>query len=185
MPIQISLAQGNAADARVEVRCPSGQVAIVDLLGDHGLGQSDMVREALETAARRRRNVLVDLTRCGFVDSTIVKTLLHGQARVDAFGGRFALVIPPKAERVARVAEIMGLGELFALYASLDGALATVAHPTRVRDGRARVGDDDCFVAECACGWRGEPRTGAMGWRTANDDAHEHGGNRPARARRY
>jgi anti-anti-sigma factor len=185
MSIQISLAQGHDADARVDVRCISGQVAIVELFGDHGIGQSGMVRHALEAAARRRRNVLVDLSHCGFVDSTIVRTLLHGSARVDAFGGRFALVVPAEAERVARVAEIMGLRELFPLYSTLEGALATFVHTTRVRDGRLRVGDDECFVADCACGWRGEPRTGPTAWRAANDDAQDHGGNRPARARRY
>jgi anti-anti-sigma factor len=169
----------------VDVRCTSEQVAVVELLGEHGIGQSDMVRDALEVAARRRRNVLVDLSHCGFVDSTIVKTLLHGCARVDAFGGRFALVVPAAAERVTRVAEIMGLRELFPLYTTLDSALATFAHATRVRDGRMRVDDDECFVAECACGWRGEPRTGPMAWRAANDDAQDHGGNRPARARRH
>ena len=125
-----------------------------------------------------------DLTRCGCIDSTVVKMLLYGRTRVDAFGGRFALVIPVEAGRVARVAELMGFKELFS-FPTLEGALATVEHVTRVGDARARVGDEECFVAQCACGWRGQLRAGEQGWRAATNDAHDHSGNRPARARSY
>src|SRR6478735_2537613 len=147
VPNQISferqdLDERAGVETRVCVRYPSAQVAAVDLLGDHGVGQSEIVREALETAARQRRNVVVDLTHCGCIDSTVVKILLYGRTRMDAFGGRFALVIPVEPDRVATAAQLMGFKELFLLFTTIEEALVTVEHVTRVRDARARVDED-------------------------------------------
>jgi anti-anti-sigma factor len=146
----------------------------VELIGEHDLAQIDIVRQALETAAERRRDVLVDLSRCEFFDSSVIGALLHAQDEITTAGGRFALVVPDSSPHLSRVANIMQLGELLPLHGSLEGALAVVEHATRIRDLGTRPGQPDRFQAECSCGWTGELQTGLCAMHRALADASAH-----------
>jgi anti-anti-sigma factor len=112
-------------DSRVELSCPSPSLAIVELVGEHDLGHYEMLAELLALAAARRRHVLVDLSRCAFIDSTVVALLLAARDEVTSDRGRFALVIPAEQESVARVADLMGLADLFSIYSNRDDASAS------------------------------------------------------------
>jgi anti-anti-sigma factor len=169
---------------RVELLCPSDALAIVELVGEHDLGRYKPISDALHLAAARRRHVLVDLSRCAFIDSTVVTLLLVARDEVTSDHGRFALIIPTETSAIARVADVMGLVELFTIYSNREDASASAEHATRVRDLRARFGDPEGFVAECSCGWRGEPRTGVLAMRAARNDAMDHADARVARPRR-
>ena len=48
------------------------------------------------------------------------------------------------------------------------------SHEIRVRDLRGRFGDPETYVAECACGWIGEPRSGLIPDRVARRDGVAH-----------
>ena len=159
---------------RVEIAFHSPTVAIVSLIGEHDLSQHAMLLEALGTAASRRRDVLVDLSRCEFLDSTVISLLLHVQDEVASDGGRCILIVPDSSTHTARVFDVMHLGDALRIETSLDVALASLEHAVRVRDRRVRSGDQDAFVAECSCGWAGEPRTGVLGMRHARADATAH-----------
>jgi anti-anti-sigma factor len=165
---------------RVELCCPTPAIAMVELVGEHDLGRYEPIGEALHLAAARRRNVLVNLTRCVFIDSTVVGLLLAVRDETTSDGGRFALVVP-EAGPVARVAEVMGLSEMFTIYPSLEDALAGSEHVTQIRDLRVRFGDDERYAAECSCGWSGEQRIGARALRTSRADARTHADTRIAR----
>ena len=81
----------------------------------------------------RRRHVLVDLSRCSSIDAEMVGKLLHGQAATMDAGGRFALIIPMSSSPVARVAWVMSLVDMFAVYSSVEHAMASagvLAHAT-------------------------------------------------------
>jgi anti-anti-sigma regulatory factor len=67
--------------------------------------------------------VIVDLSACEFIDSTVISLLLHAQGEV--VSERFAVVIPPGPGAVLRVAELMQLESLFPVYASLENAQPT------------------------------------------------------------
>ena len=164
------------ADApnRVELSCPTGILAVVELVGDHDLGHSGPIGEALDIAAARRCHVVVDLSRCGFLDSSVASLLLAAQAAVGSRGGRFALVVPAEPCTVARTVEVMGLGELFVTYPTLAEARAGAEHVMRIRDERALVGERGGFHAECSCGWTGEPRSGVVALQMARGDAKRH-----------
>jgi hypothetical protein len=49
-----------------------------------------------------------------------------------------------------------------------------VSHAITVRDLRKRFGDDEVYVAECTCGWVGEPRAESAAMRKARRDGTEH-----------
>lgn len=113
----------------MQVALHSDTTAIVSLIGEHDLSLGDALRGALETAAEQRSWVLVDLSRCTLLDSTGIAVLLDAQKRVRAARGRFALVIPPGQGAVARVAEIIRLGDLVPIAQSREDALTSLAQP--------------------------------------------------------
>ena len=76
------------------------------------------------TQAAANSNVLVDLSPCTFIDSTVITVLIRTAETVRAGGEQLVLVIPPTQRALARVAEMTGLGQLVPLYDSRDAALA-------------------------------------------------------------
>jgi anti-anti-sigma factor len=112
--------------SRVEFETPSSTLAIVSLVGEHDLADYEPLQQTLALATSRRRHVIVDLSACEFIDSTVISLLLHAQGEVVSDRGRFAVVIPPGPGAVRRVAELMQLESLFPVYASLENAQLTV-----------------------------------------------------------
>lgn len=104
----------------VETKFPTLSLAIVRLLGEHDLGTYEPLKAALGTAAARRRDVVVDLSRCAFIDSTVVSLLLYAQGEVVSDHGQFALILPSEAGPVRRVADIMGLAQMFQIRAPAE-----------------------------------------------------------------
>ena len=68
-------------------------------------------------------DVIVDLSRVDFIDSTALGVLIGGIKRLHPLGGSLALVATTRP--VTRVLEITGLARVFAVYASRDEALAS------------------------------------------------------------
>jgi anti-sigma B factor antagonist len=180
-----SLARAAArARPRVELETPSASVAIVTLVGEHDVATSEKVAQGLKLAATRRRHVLVDLSPCTFVDSTVIGLLLGSHDEVTSDDGSFVLILPgDSGTHTARVLELMQLGDALVMHDSLDAALASLEHTVRVRDLRARFGEPDRFRAECSCGWTGQEQTGVLAMRHARADGTGHTESRPARAR--
>ena len=114
---------------RVEVALHSDTTAVVSLIGEHDLSLGDALRGALENAAEQRSCVLVDLSRCTLLDSTGIAVLLDAHNRVRAAQGRFALVIAPGQGAVARVAELIRLGDLVPISQSREDALTSLGQP--------------------------------------------------------
>jgi anti-anti-sigma factor len=100
---------------RTPIRAPS-YAAIVSLRGEHDLDSSAAVREALDSI---EGDVLIDLSRCGFMDSSVVGTLLRkSQERAHA-GYRLDLLVPPENRIIARTIEIASLRELLTVHDQL------------------------------------------------------------------
>ena len=78
---------------------------------------------------RGDHRLIVDLTRLEFLDSTGLGALIGGQRRAKEFGGEVRLVA--KEGQILRLLRITGLLNVFAVYPTLEDALA---------DG-VRVGD--------------------------------------------
>ena len=112
----------------VEVTHETPRLAVVTLAGEHDISTGEPLEQALAQAAARS-NVLVDLSLCTFIDSTVITILIRTAETVRAGGEQLVLVIPPAQRAVARVAEMTGLGQLVPLYESRDAALAALPQP--------------------------------------------------------
>jgi anti-anti-sigma factor len=131
---------GDAPD-RIEVFHPGASLAIAELIGEHDLGHYEALKTALLGAAVRASNVIVDLSRCTFMDSTVVNILLHTQHFVALHHGNFAVVLPSEEGPVARVADMMRLAELLPLHLSRGSAIASLPAASALRShGKAPTG---------------------------------------------
>ena len=105
-------------------------VQVFELTGSLDIATSPTVRAALTSASERgNHRLVVDLTQVDFLDSTGLGALIGGQRRAKEFRGEVRLVA--KEGQILRLLRITGLLKVFAVYATLEDALA---------DG-ARVGD--------------------------------------------
>jgi anti-sigma B factor antagonist len=99
--------------------------AVVTMAGEHDLSTEPAFTQALEQAAAGS-NVLVDLSECEFIDSTVIAALLR-TARADTERGeRFALLIPAAQRQITRIAEMTHLAELLPIYVTRDAAFADI-----------------------------------------------------------
>jgi anti-anti-sigma factor len=110
-------------------------VALVTMRGEHDLSTRPVLAGALQLAAAHS-NVVVDLSECSFIDSTVINEFIKTSCRVRAGGEQVMLVIPPEQPHVARIAKLAGLAEFFEVHESKDGAFASLDEK-RVEGGRA------------------------------------------------
>ena len=135
----------------IEITSPTADVAIVALIGEHDLNDYASLKLAFSKAAIEATHVVVDLSRCEFVDSTTISGLLAAQSVVVRDHGRFVVALPHEPNAVTRVADIMRLAELLPVYASVEAALASfqphLSRPERRAQG-PRAADE--HVADMA-----------------------------------
>jgi anti-anti-sigma factor len=86
----------------------------------------DAVEDAFRTAGGR--DLLVDLSGCTFIDSTIIKLLLRTMRSREVSGGRFELVIDPAPRgHVTRVAALMGIADLIPTHETRSGGIGSLS----------------------------------------------------------
>jgi anti-sigma B factor antagonist len=110
----------------VTVAHPGPGLAVVSLRGEHDLSTQPTLTEALESAGAHS-NVLVDLSDCTFMDSTVISALLTTSRAAQAREELFAVVIPPERTHLSRLAEMTRLAEVFPVHASLAAALVALS----------------------------------------------------------
>ena len=112
-------------ESGVDVDHPAPGLAIVSLCGEHDLGS----RQALaETLARidQACDVLVDLSECTFLDSTVLGVLLAASQEREATGARLGLVVPPETHIVYRITSVAGVAAFLPIYASREAGAAAL-----------------------------------------------------------
>jgi anti-anti-sigma factor len=110
----------------VKVELVSSDTAIVALVGEHDLYSHDGLRATLASASEGR-NVLVDLSRCTFIDSAILSLLLATQRSLTTRGARCELIVPPESGYVTRLFEVSGVADLFRVHASRNAGFASIS----------------------------------------------------------
>jgi anti-anti-sigma factor len=126
MPDERSHAAASPAlPAALEIAQDSAEVAVVTLRGEHDLHSWSEVTLALANASQRR-SVLVDLSACTFLDSSMLTALLVTAKQLRLRGGALAIVVPPDAQ-VRRIFEIMNVHMLVAVHETRAAALAGLA----------------------------------------------------------
>jgi anti-anti-sigma factor len=110
--------------AAVEIAAQSPEVAVVTLRGEHDLHSWSEVTLALANASQRA-SVLVDLSECTFLDSSMLTVLLVAAKQLRLRAGSLAVVIPPEAH-VLRIFEVMNVHTLVVVHESLAAAIASL-----------------------------------------------------------
>ena len=104
----------------VTIEVISASAAIVTLGGDHDVASRDSIAEAFSVASTGR-DLLVDLTDCTFIDSTIIKLLLQTMRALEENDARLEIVIDIESHgHVARVAELMGIADVIPTHGSRE-----------------------------------------------------------------
>src|SRR5260221_12995906 len=81
-------------------------VAVVELHGEHDLATREAVRVAL---ASLRGNVLVDLSECTFIGSTVIGPIVRAAHALARAGYPLQLVLPAADSHVAKTPALVGL----------------------------------------------------------------------------
>ena len=100
---------------RVALAFPRPGIAVITLIGEHDLAGKQRLGEALASASARP-NVLVDLSGCTFMDSSVIGALFSARSRLVERGGRLELVIPPEATIVRRIVDLARLHTLVPIH---------------------------------------------------------------------
>jgi anti-sigma B factor antagonist len=108
-------------DEQTGVRVRDGR-AVVTPPAEIDIAHAASFRQALAAAGADHRDVIVDLSRTVFCDSTGLRILLQAADRARAAGGELRLVLagPP----MLRIFAVTGFDQLFPIFASLDEAVA-------------------------------------------------------------
>jgi anti-anti-sigma factor len=105
-----------------------GYAAVVSLGGEHDLGTAIELELALSTITG---DVLVDLSACTFVDSTILGVILTRFQDLKELGCRLELVAPAHGTSVERIIEIVGVKGLVTVH---DGSARSADTPASATD---------------------------------------------------
>jgi anti-sigma B factor antagonist len=103
----------------------AGGIGVVTMSGEHDLSTQPALADALELAAAHS-NVVVDLTECSFIDSTIIQEFIRTSETLRAKGDQVMLVIPAEQAGVARIVEMVGLARFFELHETTEAAFASL-----------------------------------------------------------
>jgi anti-sigma B factor antagonist len=105
----------------ITVDQPGPDSAIVRVDGELDLGTAPKLADELETPTAGGKRVVLDLTGCGFIDSSGLRTLLQARSAAAAGGGSLALVVADP--NILRVFEVASLDQILEIHQSVDAAL--------------------------------------------------------------
>lgn len=91
--------------------------AIVSLHGEHDLASSADVEAAL---AGIYGSILVDLTECEFIDTTVIRIVLVKRQELEREGHRLELVVPPE-NQISRTLGVLGLRDVLIVHEQAPG----------------------------------------------------------------
>ena len=93
---------------------------VLHVEGELDMATAPALEDALADAGFTAR-LVVDLTRCTFLDSSAVRVLVSSVRDSEAAGGSLALVVADPG--ILRVLEISGVDTMLPVHEALDGAL--------------------------------------------------------------
>jgi anti-anti-sigma factor len=100
--------------------------AVVALVGEHDTYSAGRLENELGVLLAENRGIVVDLRDTEFVDSTTLSVLLGTRKQAERSGLGFTLVLPQRTyTQVHQLLDLTGLGRAFAIFDTLDDALAS------------------------------------------------------------
>ncbi|HET6175271.1 MAG TPA: STAS domain-containing protein [Gaiellales bacterium] len=109
----------------VELAQHAPDIAIATLRGEHDLDSRAELDGAL-TRGSEHSFLLVDLSECGFLDSTVIGLLVVTCQRMWERDGRLELVVPAEAAALQRVMEIAGLTTFLTIHETRSEGIAAM-----------------------------------------------------------
>jgi anti-anti-sigma regulatory factor len=106
------MASRSSGEPQVRVVAEMGArspITVVVVYGEHDHGSRGLLRDAL---ADLDSNVIVDLSWCAFMDSSIVAVILAKHAELVRAQRWLELIVPPRNRELARTVERLGVGHL-------------------------------------------------------------------------
>jgi anti-anti-sigma factor len=104
-------------DVELRPACAPAFGGIVRLHGEHDMSTSDDVLGAI---APIEGDVLIDLSDCAFLDSTVIRVVLASFDARARQGCRLELVVPAANTTMTRTVEISGIRELLTVHESAE-----------------------------------------------------------------
>lgn len=104
---------------KYEIR-DAGSVAVVAFEGDVDLEQSPTARKVLLECVEQGRDVVVDMARVSYIDSSGIASLVEALQTARRKGTRFALAAVSTSAR--RVLELARLDKVFTIHPTVDAA---------------------------------------------------------------
>ncbi|HEX9376175.1 MAG TPA: STAS domain-containing protein [Actinomycetota bacterium] len=99
-----------------------GKTSVVSLRGEIDVYTAPRLRQALiDLVSGGATDIVVDMDKVDFLDSTGLGVLVGGLKRVKSNEGDLRLVVTQ--ERIMKIFDITGLSKVFPMYESLDAAL--------------------------------------------------------------
>jgi len=109
----------------IEVDIQGASAAIVALRGEHDLSTQPEVAHAL-TRASHYPEVLVDLSECTFMDSSVIAALVGTSRALESNAGRLELVIPAEAHTVQRIAQLTNIASFIPVHETRAQGMAAI-----------------------------------------------------------
>lgn len=103
----------------IDLRAEPGDVIVLSLIGDHDLATKPSLVAEL-AALPPEAAVVIDLTRCTFVDSTVIGAILNTR---QPNRPRVSLVLPPDTSYVVRALSVLGVRDLLPVHPTVEAAL--------------------------------------------------------------
>ncbi|MEP6937055.1 MAG: STAS domain-containing protein [Chthoniobacterales bacterium] len=102
---------------------PTQRPNVLPLEGEIDLHVSPRVTASLGAMVEEKpKQLVVDLSRVSYIDSSGLAALIEGMQNVEKYGGKFALA--GLQENVRPIFEIARLDQVFRIYPDVDAALA-------------------------------------------------------------
>jgi anti-anti-sigma factor len=106
-------------ELRFRPSCPDGYAAVAILCGEHDLASNAELEAVL---APIDGNLLIDLSRCEFIDSTVIGALIRKSEDLAREGHRLDLVVTSANIQVRRVLDVVGMSSLMTILPELPTA---------------------------------------------------------------
>ena len=110
---------------RSDAIAPTNRPNVLPLEGEIDLHVSPRIAVTLaQMIEKRPKQLVIDLTRVTYVDSSGLAVLIEAMQNVEKYGGKFAIVGVQKMVR--SIFEIARLDQVFRIYPDVDAALVAV-----------------------------------------------------------
>ena len=112
-----------------------GTLSVVSVAGELDQATVPRLREELTPALESGRSVIVDLSGCGFIDSTGLSLLVEARRHLSEAVREFAVCAPD--DEVRRLLELTGIDKAVAVYDTRDAAISALSNgsaPAQARD---------------------------------------------------